>query len=132
VQPATAAPTESQEVEVVTKTGVLPVALRLLRSRGFDGALPRTVAVFQDLREQKAREEQWRRRDASPRWRALGPAWRTKSGIRLPHRHLAQILRRRLESAIPGGNSSISSWKSRRLERIVGGAPPIRAPAARG
>jgi len=61
---ACAVPEDSREVEVVTRAGdVLPVGLRLLPLEGRDGALLGTVALFQDLREQKAREEQWRRRD---------------------------------------------------------------------
>ncbi|HEY6221096.1 MAG TPA: PAS domain-containing protein, partial [Candidatus Eisenbacteria bacterium] len=61
---ACAEPEEAREVEVVTRAGdVLPVSLRLLPLEGRDGILIGTVALFHDLRDQKAREEQWRRRD---------------------------------------------------------------------
>src|SRR5205823_14694557 len=59
---ACAAPEESRDVEAVTRSGdVLPLGLRLLPLEGREGALLGTLALFQDLREQNAQEEQWRR-----------------------------------------------------------------------
>ena len=134
VQPgATAAATEPQEVEVVTKAGdVLPVALRLLPLEGLDGSLQGTVAVFQDLREQKAREEQWRRRD---RLASLGElSAGVAHEIRNPLTGIgtsAQILRRRLESGDTRAQFvDLILEESARLERIVEGLLQFARPAA--
>ncbi|HEU4726090.1 MAG TPA: ATP-binding protein [Candidatus Eisenbacteria bacterium] len=130
---ATAAATEPQEVEVVTKTGdVLPIALRLLPLEGLDGALHGSVAVFQDLREQKTREEQWRRRD---RLASLGElSAGVAHEIRNPLTGIAtsaQILRRRLESGDPRGQFvDLILEESARLERIVEGLLQFARPAA--
>ncbi len=130
---ATAAATEPQEVEVVTRAGdVLPVALRLLPLEGLDGALHGTVAVFQDLREQKAREEQWRRRD---RLASLGElSAGVAHEIRNPLTGIAtsaQILRRRVESGDPRGQFvDLILEESARLERIVEGLLQFARPAA--
>lgn len=130
---ATAAATEPQEVEVVTKAGdVLPVALRLLPLEGLDGALHGSVAVFQDLREQKAREEQWRRRD---RLASLGElSAGVAHEIRNPLTGIstsAQILRRRLESGdVRGQFVDLILEESARLERIVEGLLQFARPAA--
>ena len=130
---ATAAAGEPTEVEVVTKAGdVLPVALRLLPLEGLDGSLQGTVAVFQDLREQKAREEQWRRRD---RLASLGElSAGVAHEIRNPLTGIstsAQILRRRLE---PGDNraqfADLILEEAARLERIVEGLLQFARPAA--
>ena len=130
---ATASATEPQEVEVVTKAGdVLPVALRLLPLEGLDGALHGSVAVFQDLREQKAREEQWRRRD---RLASLGElSAGVAHEIRNPLTGIstsAQILRRRLESGDARGQFvDLILEESARLERIVEGLLQFARPAA--
>ena len=133
VQPgATAAGTEPQEVEVVTRSGdVLPVALRLLPLEGLDGALHGTVAVFQDLREQKMREEQWRRRD---RLASLGElSAGVAHEIRNPLTGIAtsaQILRRRVESGDPRGQFvDLILEESARLDRIVEGLLQFARPA---
>jgi PAS domain S-box-containing protein len=134
VQPgATAAATEPQEVEVVTKAGdVLPVALRLLPLEGLDHSLQGTVAVFQDLREQKSREEQWRRRD---RLASLGElSAGVAHEIRNPLTGIAtsaQILRRRLESGDTRAQFvDLILEESARLERIVEGLLQFARPAA--
>jgi two-component system nitrogen regulation sensor histidine kinase GlnL len=130
---ATAAATEPQEVEVVTKSGdVLPVSLRLLPLEGLDGSLQGTVAVFQDLREQKSREEQWRRRD---RLASLGElSAGVAHEIRNPLTGIAtsaQILRRRLESGDARGQFvDLILEESARLERIVEGLLQFARPAA--
>jgi len=134
VQPgATATATEPQEVEVVTKAGdVLPVALRLLPLEGLDHSLQGTVAVFQDLREQKSREEQWRRRD---RLASLGElSAGVAHEIRNPLTGIAtsaQILRRRLESGDTRAQFvDLILEESARLERIVEGLLQFARPAA--
>lgn len=130
---ATAAPSDPQEVEIVTKGGdVLPVALRLLPLEGLDGALHGTVAVFQDLRDQKAREEQWRRRD---RLASLGElSAGVAHEIRNPLTGIAtsaQILRRRLETGDARGQFvDLILEESARLERIVEGLLQFARPTA--
>jgi PAS domain S-box-containing protein len=119
---ACAVPEEAREVEIVTRSGdVLPVGLRLLPLEGRDGGLIGTVALFQDLRDQKAREEQWRRRD---RLASLGElAAGVAHEIRNPLAGIgtsAQILKRRLESGDPRGRfADLILEEVSRLDRIV-------------
>ncbi len=113
---------EQREVEVVTRSGdVLPVGLRLLPLEGKDGALLGTVAIFQDLREQKAREEQWRRRDRLASLGALAAG--VAHEIRNPLAGIgtsAQILKRRLESGDPRSQfADLILEEVTRLDRIV-------------
>jgi signal transduction histidine kinase len=118
---------------VVTKSGdILPVALRLLPLEGLDGSLLGTVAVFQDLREQKAREEQWRRRD---RLASLGElSAGVAHEIRNPLAGIAtsaQILRRRVESGDPRGQFvDLILEEVARLDHIVEGLLQFARPAA--
>ncbi len=119
---ACAVPEEAREVEVVTRAGdVLPVGLRLLPLEGRDGALIGTVALFQDLREQKAREEQWRRRDRLASLGALAAG--VAHEIRNPLAGIgtsAQILRRRIETGDPRGQfADLILEEVSRLDRIV-------------
>ena len=119
---ACAAAEEAREVEVVTRSGdVLPVALRLLPLEGEDGVLRGTVAVFQDLRQQKAQEEQWRRRDRLASLGALSAG--VAHEIRNPLAGIgtsAQILKRRIESGDPRGQfADLILEEVSRLDRIV-------------
>ena len=119
---ACAEPEEAREVEVVTRAGdVLPVSLRLLPLEGRDGILIGTVALFQDLRDQKAREEQWRRRDRLASLGALAAG--VAHEIRNPLAGImtsAQILKRRLESGDPRGQfADLILEEVSRLDRIV-------------
>ena len=121
---ACAAPEEPREVEVVTRSGdVLPVGLRLLPLEGLDGSLQGTLALFQDLREQKAHEEQWRRRD---RLASLGElAAGVAHEIRNPLAGIgtsAQVLKRRLEVGDPRAQFiDLILEEVSRLDRIVTG-----------
>jgi PAS domain S-box-containing protein len=119
---ACAEPEEAREVEVVTRGGdVLPVGLRLLPLEGRDGALIGTVALFQDLRDQKAKEEQWRRRDRLASLGALAAG--VAHEIRNPLAGIgtsAQILKRRIESGDPRGQfADLILEEVSRLDRIV-------------
>ena len=119
---ACAVPEEAREVEVVTRAGdVLPVGLRLLPLEARDGALIGTVAVFQDLRDQKAREDQWRRRDRLASLGALAAG--VAHEIRNPLAGIgtsAQILKRRIESGDPRGQfADLILEEVSRLDRIV-------------
>jgi PAS domain S-box-containing protein len=119
---ACAEPEEAREVEVVTRSGdVLPVSLRLLPLEGRDGSLIGTVALFQDLREQKSQEEQWRRRDRLASLGALAAG--VAHEIRNPLAGIgtsAQILKRRIESGDPRGQfADLILEEVSRLDRIV-------------
>jgi two-component system nitrogen regulation sensor histidine kinase GlnL len=119
---ACARPEEPREVEVVTRSGdVLPVGLRLLPLEAGDGTLLGTVACFQDLREQKAREEQWRRRDRLASLGALAAG--IAHEIRNPLAGIgtsAQILKRRLPTGDPRSQfADLILEEVTRLDRIV-------------
>jgi len=106
----------------VTRSGdILPVSLRLLPLEGPEGTLLGTLALFQDLREQKAQEEQWRRRD---RLASLGElAAGVAHEIRNPLAGIgtsAQLLKRRLENGDPRGQfADLILEEVTRLDRIV-------------
>ena len=112
----------AREVEVVTRSGdILPVGLRLLPLEAADGTLLGTIALFQDLREQKSQEEQWRRRD---RLASLGElAAGVAHEIRNPLAGIgtsAQLLKRRLETGDPRGQfADLILEEVTRLDRIV-------------
>ena len=130
---ACAAPEESREVEVVTRSGdVLPVGLRLLPLEGLDGALLGTLALFQDLREQKALEEQWRRRDRLASLGALAAG--VAHEIRNPLAGIgtsAQVMKRRLEVGDPRAQFiDLILEEVSRLDRIVTGLLQFARPAA--
>jgi len=119
---ACAAPEEAREVEVATRNGdVLPISLRRLPLEGEGGHLDGTVAVFHDLRVEKAREEQWRRRDRLASIGALAAG--VAHEIRNPLTGIgtsAQILKRRLESGDPRAPfADLILEEVTRLDRIV-------------
>jgi len=119
---ACAAPEEAREVEVATKQGdVLPISLRRLPLEDERGRLDGTVAVFHDLRAEKAREEQWRRRDRLASIGALAAG--VAHEIRNPLTGIgtsAQILKRRLESGDPRAPfADLILEEVTRLDRIV-------------
>jgi PAS domain S-box-containing protein len=129
---ATAKPEEAREVEVVTRSGdVLPAGLRLLPLEGADGRLRGTVALFQDLRDQKALEEQWRRRD---RLASLGElSAGVAHEIRNPLAGIgtsAQVLKRRLGADDPRASFvDVILEEVSRLDRIVEGLIQFAKPA---
>ena len=129
---ATAMPEEAREVEVITRGGdVLPVGLRLLPLEGSDGRLRGTVALFQDLREQKALEEQWRRRDRLASLGALSAG--VAHEIRNPLAGIgtsAQVLKRRLGADDPRASFvDVILEEVSRLDRIVEGLLQFAKPA---
>ena len=130
---ACAAPEEAREVEVVTRSGdVLPVGLRLLPLESLDGSLQGTIALFQDLREQKALEEQWRRRDRLASLGALAAG--VAHEIRNPLAGIgtsAQVMKRRLEVGDPRAQFiDLILEEVSRLDRIVTGLLQFARPAA--
>ena len=130
---ACAAPEEAREVEVATRAGdVLPISLRKLPLEGDDGRLDGTVAVFHDLRVEKAREEQWRRRDRLASIGALAAG--VAHEIRNPLTGIgtsAQILKRRLESGDPRAPfADLILEEVTRLDRIVTSLLQFARPAA--
>ncbi len=129
---AAAAPEEAREVEVVTRGGdVLPIGLRLLPLEGADGRLHGTVALFQDLREQKALEEQWRRRDRLASLGALSAG--VAHEIRNPLAGIgtsAQVLKRRFGADDPRAPfADVILEEVSRLDRIVEGLLQFAKPA---
>lgn len=115
-------PEEAREVEVVTRGGdVLPIGLRLLPLEGPGGDLIGTVALFNDLRQEKSREEQWRRRDRLASLGALAAG--VAHEIRNPLTGIgtaAQILKRRIEAGDPRGQfADLILEEVARLDRIV-------------
>jgi len=121
---ACAAPEEPREVEAVTRSGdVLPVGLRLLPLESRDGTLMGTLALFQDLREQKALEEQWRRRDRLASLGALAAG--VAHEIRNPLAGIgtsAQVMKRRLPVGDPRAQFiDLILEEVSRLDRIVTG-----------
>lgn len=134
VQPgACAAPEEAREVEVATRNGdALPISLRRLPLEGEGGRLDGTVAVFHDLRVEKAREEQWRRRDRLASIGALAAG--VAHEIRNPLTGIgtsAQILKRRLESGDPRAPfADLILEEVTRLDRIVTSLLQFARPAA--
>lgn len=130
---ACAKPEEAREVEIVTRSGdVLPITLRLLPLEGEDGRLEGTVAVFHDLREQKSREEQWRRRDRLASIGALAAG--VAHEIRNPLAGIgtsAQILKRRLASDDPRAPfADLILEEVTRLDRIVSSLLQFARPAS--
>ena len=130
---ACAAPEEAREVEVVTRSGdVLPVGLRLLPLEALDGALQGTIAMFQDLREQKAIEEQWRRRDRLASLGALSAG--VAHEIRNPLAGIgtsAQVLKRRLDVGDTRAQFvDLILEEVSRLDKIVTGLLQFARPAA--
>ncbi|HZI89664.1 MAG TPA: ATP-binding protein [Candidatus Polarisedimenticolia bacterium] len=130
---ACAAPEEPREVEAVTRSGdVLPLGLRLLPLEGRDGTLEGTLALFQDLREQKALEEQWRRRDRLASLGALAAG--VAHEIRNPLAGIltsAQVMKRRLEVGDPRAQFiDLIQEEVSRLERIVTGLLQFAKPNA--
>src|SRR5258705_763809 len=121
---ACAAPEEPREVEAVTGSGdVLPVGLRLLPLESRDGTLMGTLALFQDLREQKALEEQWRRRDrlASLGALAAGVAHEIRNPL-AGNGTSAQVMKRRLPVGDPRAQFiDLILEEVSRLDRIVTG-----------
>ena len=129
---ACAAPEEPREVEAVTRSGdVLPVGLRLLPLEGLEGALLGTLALFQDLREQKAQEEQWRRRDRLASLGALAAG--VAHEIRNPLAGIgtsAQVMKRRLDVDDPRATFvDLILEEVSRLDRIVTGLLQFARPA---
>ncbi len=129
---ACAAPEGLREVEVVTRIGdVLPVGLRLLPLESLDGSLQGTLALFQDLREQKALEEQWRRRDRLASLGALAAG--VAHEIRNPLAGIgtsAQVLKRRLDVGDPRAQFiDLILEEVSRLDRIVTGLLQFARPA---
>ena len=130
---ACTAPEEVREVEVVTRSGdVLPVGLRLLPLEALDGSLQGTIALFQDLREHKALEEQWRRRDRLASLGALAAG--VAHEIRNPLAGIgtsAQVMKRRLEVGDPRAQFvDLILEEVSRLDRIVTGLLQFARPAA--
>ncbi|HMI30378.1 MAG TPA: ATP-binding protein [Candidatus Limnocylindrales bacterium] len=129
---AIVAPEEAREVEVVTRNGdILPVGLRLLPLESLDGSLQGTLALFQDLREQKALEEQWRRRDRLASLGALAAG--VAHEIRNPLAGIgtsAQVMKRRLEVGDPRAQFiDLILEEVSRLDRIVTGLLQFARPA---
>lgn len=119
---ACARPEEAREVEVATKgQDALPVSLRLLPLETESGKLAGTLALFVDLRGEKSRDEQWRRRDRLASLGALAAG--VAHEIRNPLAGIgasAQILARRL----PAGDrrasfATLIVEEVARLDRIV-------------
>jgi two-component system nitrogen regulation sensor histidine kinase GlnL len=124
---------EAREVEVATRAGdALPISLRLLPLESESGKLGGTVALFADLRGEKAREEQWRRRDRLASLGALAAG--VAHEIRNPLAGIgnsAQIMKRRLPSGDPRAPfADLILEEVVRLDRIVESLLQFARPAA--
>jgi PAS domain S-box-containing protein len=130
---ACAVPEEAREVEVATRSGdALPISLRLLPLESDLGKLGGTVALFVDMRGEKAREEQWRRRDRLASLGALAAG--VAHEIRNPLTGIgtsAQILKRRLPSGDPRTSfADLILEEVARLDRIVESLLQFARPAS--
>jgi signal transduction histidine kinase len=119
---ACAAPEEAREVEAATKNqDSLPISLRLLPLETETGALGGTLALFVDLRGEKSRDEQWRRRDRLASLGALAAG--VAHEIRNPLAGIgasAQILARRLSAGDSRASfATLIVEEVARLDRIV-------------
>lgn len=119
---ACAAPEAPREVEVATRNqDALPISLRLLPLENEAGALEGTLALFVDLRGEKSRDEQWRRRDRLASLGALAAG--VAHEIRNPLAGIgasAQILARRLPTGDPRASfATLIVEEVARLDRIV-------------
>jgi two-component system, NtrC family, nitrogen regulation sensor histidine kinase GlnL len=119
---ACAAPEEPREVEAATKNqDALPISLRLIPLETEAGALGGTLALFVDLRGEKSRDEQWRRRDRLASIGALAAG--VAHEIRNPLAGIgasAQILARRLPADDPRASfATLIVEEVARLDRIV-------------
>jgi PAS domain S-box-containing protein len=119
---ACAAPEEPREVEAATKNqDSLPISLRLLPLETETGTLGGTLALFVDLRGEKSRDEQWRRRDRLASLGALAAG--VAHEIRNPLAGIgasAQILARRLSAGDSRASfATLIVEEVARLDRIV-------------
>jgi PAS domain S-box-containing protein len=129
---ACAAPEDPREVEAATKNqDSLPISLRLLPLETESGALGGTLALFVDLRGEKSRDEQWRRRDRLASLGALAAG--VAHEIRNPLAGIgasAQILARRLASGDPRASfATLIVEEVARLDRIVDSLLQFARPA---
>jgi len=129
---ACASPEEPREVEVATRSqDALPVSLRLLPLETESGSLGGTLALFVDLRGEKSRDEQWRRRDRLASIGALAAG--VAHEIRNPLAGIgasAQILARRIAADDPRASfATLIVEEVARLDRIVDSLLQFARPA---